>query len=132
MRGLALIKRTNQVVVTEAYNRSVRTPPNDANDRRSGLYTKLSVVEPTVRLRLSPPPTKSRPGSQTLPFAGHTCFFGTNLIGSSRHYLGQRNVSLADITYLLGFSDQSNFFRAARRWFNSSPRDYRIRLLTER
>ena len=49
----------------------------------------------------------------------------------AQHYLGQRNLSLADIAYLLGFSDQSSFFRAARRWFGSSPRDYRIRLITE-
>jgi len=49
----------------------------------------------------------------------------------ARHYLGQREVSLADIAYLLGFTDQSSFFRAARRWFGSSPRDYRIRLISE-
>ena len=49
----------------------------------------------------------------------------------AQHYLGQRNLSLADIAYVLGFSDQSSFFRAARRWFGSSPRDYRMRLLTE-
>ena len=49
----------------------------------------------------------------------------------ARHYLDQRNVSLADIAYLLGFSNQCSFFRASRRWFGSSPRDYRIRLLTK-
>jgi AraC-like DNA-binding protein len=49
----------------------------------------------------------------------------------ARHYLGQKTVSLADIAYLLGFSDQSSFFRASRRWFGSSPRDYRIRLISE-
>ena len=49
----------------------------------------------------------------------------------ARHYLGQRNVSLADIAYLLGFNNQSSFFRASRRWFGSSPRHYRVRLLTE-
>jgi AraC-like DNA-binding protein len=49
----------------------------------------------------------------------------------AQHYLCQRNVSLTDIVYLLGFSDQSSFFRAARRWFGSSPRDYRIRLINE-
>jgi AraC-like DNA-binding protein len=49
----------------------------------------------------------------------------------ARHYLGQRNVSLTDIAYVLGFSDQSSFFRASRRWFGSSPRYYRGRLLTE-
>jgi len=46
----------------------------------------------------------------------------------AQHYLGQRNLSLADIAYLLGFTDQSSFFRAARRWFGTSPRDYRIRI----
>ena len=49
----------------------------------------------------------------------------------AQHYLGQKTVSLADIAYLLGFSDQSSFFRASRRWFGSSPRDYRIRLISE-
>jgi AraC-like DNA-binding protein len=49
----------------------------------------------------------------------------------ARHYLGQRNVSLADIAYLLGFSNQSSFFRASRRWFGSSPRHYRVRLIDE-
>jgi len=49
----------------------------------------------------------------------------------AQHYLSQRNLSLADTAYLLGFSDQSSFFRAARRWFGTSPRDYRIRLITD-
>ena len=49
----------------------------------------------------------------------------------AQHYLGQRNLSLADIAYLLGFSDQSSFFRASRRWFGSSPRHYRVRLITD-
>jgi AraC-like DNA-binding protein len=51
--------------------------------------------------------------------------------GLAQHYLGQREVSLADIAYLLGFSDQSSFFRAVRRWFGSSPRQYRVRLITD-
>jgi AraC-like DNA-binding protein len=49
----------------------------------------------------------------------------------ARHYLGQREVSLADTAYLLGFSDQSSFFRAVRRWFGSSPRHYRAHLITD-
>jgi AraC-like DNA-binding protein len=48
--------------------------------------------------------------------------------GLAQHYLGQREISLADIAYLLGFSDQSSFFRAVRRWFGVSPRHYRGRI----
>jgi AraC-like DNA-binding protein len=47
----------------------------------------------------------------------------------AQQYLGQTDVSLADATYLLGFGDRSSFFRACRRWFGTSPRRYRIRLI---
>jgi AraC-like DNA-binding protein len=50
----------------------------------------------------------------------------------AQQYLGQRDVSLADTAYLLGFSDQSSCFRAARRWFGNSPGHFRLRLIRER
>jgi AraC-like DNA-binding protein len=39
-------------------------------------------------------------------------------------YLKDGRQSLADITFLLGFSDQSNFTRAFRRWTGKTPRQY--------
>ena len=45
----------------------------------------------------------------------------------AQRYLQQRNLSLAQITYLLGFADKSNFFRACKRWFDVSPNQYRAR-----
>jgi AraC-like DNA-binding protein len=39
-------------------------------------------------------------------------------------YLKEGRHSLADITFLLGFSDQSNFTRAFRRWTGNTPRQY--------
>ena len=50
----------------------------------------------------------------------------------TQQYLGQSDVSLADATYLLGFRSQSSFFRACKRWFRTSPRHYRIRLMRAR
>jgi AraC-like DNA-binding protein len=50
----------------------------------------------------------------------------------AQQYLGQTDASLADATYLLGFGDRSSFFRACRRWFGTSPRRYRIRLIGAR
>jgi len=50
----------------------------------------------------------------------------------AQQYLGQTDVSVAEAGFLLGFADQSSFFRAFRRWFEISPRQYRIRLTGDR
>jgi AraC-like DNA-binding protein len=42
-------------------------------------------------------------------------------------YLARRDLSVADIVYLLGFKDQGSFFRAAQRWFSMTPRQYRAK-----
>lgn len=39
-------------------------------------------------------------------------------------YLKEGRHTLADITFLLGFADQSNFTRAFRRWTGNTPRQY--------
>jgi len=43
----------------------------------------------------------------------------------AEHYLTSGTMSLTEATYLLGFSDQSNFCRATRRWFECAPRQLR-------
>lgn len=43
-------------------------------------------------------------------------------------YIRDRRVSLAEISYLLGFSDTSSFSRAFRRWNGAPPKEYRERL----
>src|SRR5262249_27988871 len=43
-------------------------------------------------------------------------------------YLERLRLSLPQAAYLLGFADQSSFFRACRRWFNQSPSRYRSEL----
>ena len=40
-------------------------------------------------------------------------------------YVAEGRLSLGQIAYMLGFSDQSNFSRAFKRWTDTSPREYR-------
>jgi AraC-like DNA-binding protein len=42
-------------------------------------------------------------------------------------YLADRNVSIAEVAFMLGFSDQSSFNRAFRRWTGESPGRWRRR-----
>ena len=42
-------------------------------------------------------------------------------------YLGQRDLSLAEVAFLLGFAEQSVFQRAFRRWTGTSPAEWRRR-----
>ena len=41
------------------------------------------------------------------------------------HIMGESHLSINEITYLLGFSEPSNFSRAFRRWTGKSPSAYR-------
>ena len=50
----------------------------------------------------------------------------------AQQHLRRRKVSLAQPAYLLGFADQSNFHRACKRWFESSPGRYRAGAETDR
>ncbi len=40
-------------------------------------------------------------------------------------YITQKHLSISEISYLVGFSDTSNFNRAFRRWTNQAPGQYR-------
>lgn len=43
----------------------------------------------------------------------------------AQEYVREANLSLSQIAYLLGFSDQSNFSRAFKRWTGQTPREFR-------
>lgn len=43
----------------------------------------------------------------------------------SGQYIRENKLSLSEIAYLLGFSEQANFSRAFKRWFDCTPSQYR-------
>ena len=47
----------------------------------------------------------------------------------AKEYLRQSRFSVTDVAFLLGFSDQSNFARAFKRWTDESPSEFRSRAL---
>jgi AraC-like DNA-binding protein len=92
----------------------------EGEPRRAEIANKLEMSERTLQRRLE---------------AEGTSF--QHLLDVTRRelaqqYLGQTDLSLADACYLLGFRDQSSFFRTSKRWFGTSPRQYRLRLIRAR
>ena len=47
----------------------------------------------------------------------------------ARKYLADERRSLGEVADLLGFADQSNLFRACKRWFGLPPGQYRAQVL---
>src|SRR5262249_7981625 len=95
----------------------------DGEPRRDEIAAELCMSERTLQRRLEDEETS----------------FGQLLDdtrrGLAEQYLRRLHLSLAPAAYLLGFTDQSSFFRACKRWFDVSPGQYRSqlqRLATER
>jgi AraC-like DNA-binding protein len=91
----------------------------DGEPRRDEVARELRMSERTLQRRLE------REATSFL-----------QLLDETRHelaeqYLGRLHLSLAQAAYLLGFADQSSFFRACRRWFNLPPGQYRDQLLRQ-
>ncbi len=98
---------------------------------RSELLRQLPAGEPSLAelaatLQLSARSLQRRLGDEGLSYK--------QLLDETRRelamaYLGQSRHSLTEIAFLLGFSDQSNFNRAFRRWTGQSPRQFRTHRL---
>jgi AraC-like DNA-binding protein len=89
----------------------------DGEPRRDEVAVELAMSERTLQRRLEEEKTSF-----------------VQLLDDTRReladqYLGRLHLSLGQAAYLLGFADQSSFFRACRRWFKVSPGQYRDQLL---
>lgn len=89
----------------------------DGSPLRSAIAAALGLSDRTFQRRLA---------DEGLSFS--------DLVDGTRRELAQRHLAdprltLTDIGYLLGYSDQSTFFRASNRWFGESPGEYRTRVM---
>ena len=89
----------------------------DGEPRRDEVASELAMSERTLQRRLEEEATSF-----------------IQLLDDTRRelaeqYLGRLHLTLAQAAYMLGFADQSSFFRACRRWFDLSPGQYRSQLL---
>lgn len=89
----------------------------DGEPSRSGVASDLAMSERTLARRLA---------ERDYTFSSLVDEVRGQL---AREYLRQNRFSVTDVAFLLGFSDQSNFARAFKRWTRESPTEFRARLL---
>ena len=87
--------------------------------RREAIAASLALADRTLQRRLHAENTSFQ---QLLDEARREL---------ARKYLADARYSVQQVAGLLGFEDDSNFFRACRRWFGVPPGQYRERLASE-
>lgn len=100
-------------IVTRARTMLIGQLPNGEPSRKA-LAEGLHLSERTLARRLSE--------------RGYTFTSLVDEIRShlAKDYLRQSRYSVTDVAFLLGFSDQSNFARAFKRWTDKSPTEFRL------
>jgi AraC-like DNA-binding protein len=87
----------------------------DGEPRRATIARALGMSERTLQRRLEDENTSYRR------------ILDDTRKELARNYFEQGDVSLTHMSYLLGFNDQSSFFRATQRWFGTTPQQFRLR-----
>jgi AraC-like DNA-binding protein len=94
----------------------IRCLPN-GDPLRSDIARTLCMSERTVQRRLQ------EEGTSYCQLVDDTRRY------LAKQYLEQSTIALEQISYLLGFKDQSTFSRACKRWFDIPPGQYRSQLV---
>jgi AraC-like DNA-binding protein len=76
------------------------------------------------RLGMSPRTLQRRLGERDTTYKD---LLDTCRKGLAEEHLKRSELALCEIAYLLGFSDQSAFNRAFKRWTGARPREFRLR-----
>ncbi len=117
------------VLIEHARTLHAKVPhePEELAKVREAIAVALRSGEPSLnhiakQLAMSPRTLQRRLGEHELRFAD---LLDTTREGLARSYLNDRRVSIAEVAYLLGYSEQSAFNRAFKRWTGVSPTQFR-------
>ena len=108
---LARLDRSTTVSLVRA---AILKNLSDGEPRRAAVARALGMSERTLQRRLEAEDTSFR---QILDDTHKDL---------AQQYIDRDDLSLADAAYVLGFNDQSSFFRAVKRWLGTTPRQYRL------
>lgn len=97
-------------------SREIASMLHGGEPRREDVAAKLALTDRTLQRRLQ----AERTSFQQL--------LDETRCELARKYLADERQSLTDVADQLGFLDQSNFFRACKRWFGLPPGQYRQNL----
>ena len=103
------LRRLVKADTTHRAREAIARQLQDGSPLRSTIAAELTMSDHTFQRRLA---------SEGTSF--------TNLVDDTRkelaqHHLADPRVTFAEIAYLLGYADQSTFFRATHRWFGEHP-----------
>ena len=102
-------------VITRVKSAIIELLPNGECSRE--LVAKTMCMSPTT--------LQSKLAKRQTTF--HDLLDGTRL-QLARNYMQESALSITDMTFMLGFTDTSNFSRAFKRWTGQSPTDFRAAL----
>lgn len=94
---------------------------------RRSIFTQLRGGDPSLEVVAKALATSPRTLQRRLKAHGvrYSDLLDTMREGTAKGYLHDAQISIAEAAYLLGFSEQSAFTRAFKRWTGSSPNEYR-------
>jgi AraC-like DNA-binding protein len=105
----------------------VSSDPATVQDVRKVIAAQLKDGAPSLegvakQLAMSPRTLQRRLAEHGVSYAD---LLDNIRAGAAKSYLGDRELTLAEVAYLVGFSEQSSFSHAFKRWTGQVPKEYR-------
>jgi AraC-like DNA-binding protein len=107
----------------------VPSEPDPVRDVRQAIVERLkegdlSLERVAKQLAMSPRTLQRRLRDHGLSYAD---LLDSTRASAAKSYLSDRQISIAEVAYLLGFAEQSSFNHAFKRWTGQAPNEYRKR-----